>query len=132
MLILVVIFNFMKAKNILHVLPCITDDNLQMVPDLGWFVQLTIVLTLQWCKSNMHSVEATLQILNFYPFPGQQYAVQYSPVILGSSNKPQLPVTHTIMRVNSQDTQNHSVPRQPFFFTLSVFNKLHEKFNTLL
>lgn len=39
-------------------------DNLQLT-----MVQLKIFLTLQWCKSDMHSVETTLQILNFDLFP---------------------------------------------------------------
>ena len=47
----------------------------QMVPDLGQFnLQFS---NLSGCKSDTHSVESILQILNFYILPDQQYLVQY-------------------------------------------------------
>jgi len=41
-------------------------------------------------------------------------------VILGSSSKLQLLVSHTITRVNSQCIYSHSVPKQSFYFSLSA------------
>ena len=39
--------------------------------------------------------------------------------MLDSSNDPELPVIHVITRVNSLYTYNHSVPTQPFCFSVS-------------
>ena len=45
--------------------------------------------------------------------------VKYHSVILGSSSKLQLLVSHMITRVNNQCIYSHSVPKQSFHFSLS-------------
>ena len=90
-------------------------------------------LTLRWCESNTHSVETLLRILNFDLSPGWQYMVHYSLLMLGSGSELHLLVSHTIRRVNNGYTYNHSVPRQPFSFSLSVqYSINYETLNTLL
>ena len=46
--------------------------------------------------------------------------VRSSLVMLGRGIEPQLPISHRLVRVNNQYTYNHSVPRQPISFSLSV------------
>ena len=67
----------------------------------------------------MHSVETILSFLNFDLFLGSCYAVRSSPAMLGRGRDPQLPVSPAITRVNHLYTDNNSVPRQPFCFSLS-------------
>ena len=44
------------------------------------------------------------------------------------------PIKPCDLKVNNRYTYSHSVPRQPFYFSILViaFSKLHEVFNTLL
>ena len=59
--------------------------------------------------------------------------IQYSFVTLGSGSKSQLPVNHTIMKVNNQDTYNHSVTIQPFRLSLSVqYSINYMKYSTFI
>ena len=73
-------------------------------------VQLNYFLTLQSCKNPMHSVEIVLWILIFSQ---ERDVVWYSLMLL-------LPVSHTVTKVSNQHHYLHSVPIQPFCFSLSV------------
>lgn len=68
--------------------------------------------TLQWYKSNTHSVETILGILIFSPdlWYAAYDIIIYCLAILGSGN------SRRITRVNNWSTYNHSVPRQPSVF----------------
>lgn len=84
-------------------------------------------LTLQWCKSSMHSVKTTLLILILDLFPGNVWCNR-----LSYAEQPrigQLPVSPTIARADYPRVCDHST--QPFWVSLSAFNKWHELVNTL-
>lgn len=49
----------------------------------------------------MHSMESILQILKIDLFLSQWYVVQYSFEMLGSGSEPQLPVSHTTMKIHN-------------------------------
>ena len=69
---------------------------LQMVPDLDGSTYGC--LPLQWCKSDMHSVEIVLQILSFDLCPGQQI---FSTTLSCDAQQRGIPVGHLISRVNT-------------------------------
>lgn len=69
----------------------------------------------------MPSLEAVLQVLNFYLFPGYQmcYDTQYPLMMLDS--QPQLPVGHVIMRVSNVFSNIlHSYSHHVFHFQYSI------------
>ena len=72
-------------------------------------------LTLQWCKSDTHSVESIYQILNLSRLAIFSLS---SLVILGHGCKLRLPVSHTITWVNNQ--HSYSITTEPFCISLSV------------
>lgn len=65
---------------------------------------------------------------------GCRCALWYPLMMLGSCSEPQLLVSLAITRVNNQFTDNHSVTHTTTLLSLfsTVFNKLHQLFNTLL
>ena len=66
------------------------------------------LLTLQWRKSDIHSVEMEILNLGFRSFLWLEVFNMILVVMLCSEL--QLPVNHLIMRVNNPHTYNHSVP----------------------
>ena len=72
-------------------------------------------LTLQWCKSDTHSVETIYQILNLSKLTIFSLS---SLVILGHGSKLQPPVSHTVTRVNNQ--HSYSITIEPFCISLSI------------
>ena len=87
--------------------------NVQMVPtyDGSTFWQ---------CKSDTHSLETVLQILNFDCFPGLVICGKVCSHDVGQQHGAATPVSHAITRVNKQCTYNHSISMQPFCFSFSV------------
>lgn len=81
------------------------------------------ILTLQWCKSAMHSVELVLQMWNFYLFLGSNLWQQATAPSQPCSHKSKQPIY--LWSLCTQTTI--------LFFTVNtVLNKLHEIFNTSL
>lgn len=93
------------------------NKGLQTVFDFRW-------LNLQWCKSDMYSVETILHILNLNLFQGWWYVVWY---FLVTGQQQWAPSQLASMRENNLYSYNHSVSG---FST--VFNQLHEIFNASL
>lgn len=94
---------------------------IEMVPDV-LFSSTYDILTLRWCKSNMHSVGTVLHIVYFdlliFSWAGN---MQEDPLLmLGSSRQSQLPVASTITGVDNWYTDSHFVPIKPFCFSFSV------------
>lgn len=73
----------------------------------------------------MHSVDILLQILNSDIFLGQSYAADTGQWQEAGAT---VPVSHAIMRVNNLES---SVPRQPFYFLLSVQYPTNTRYSTL-
>ena len=67
------------------------------------------VSTLQWCRSDIHSVETGLQILNFGLFPG--LAIRSTRLSYVAEQDNTLPTSHRITSVNNRYIYKHSVPR---------------------
>lgn len=59
-------------------------------------------------------------ILDLHPFPGYGICRTILSGDTGQGSKTQLPFSHTIMRVNNQNTDHHSAPTSPLWFSLSA------------
>lgn len=80
---------------------------------------LMIFLALRCCKSDTHSVETMLQILNLdLVRAGDLWPDPLS--VLGRGMEPQTCLSHMITKINNQHIYNCSIPIQPFCFSLSA------------
>lgn len=88
-----------------------------MVPDLRWF-DLKFFYFTRVRESDMHSVEAIVQILKFRSSPGLTTCSVILSCESGGLQEWQLPVSHAIAMVNSQYNYNQSV----FHFQCSILS----------
>ena len=88
-----------------------------MAPNLRWFnLKFSELTALQKRYAFSRTCTSNPDLL-----PGYQYAVEYSLLMLGHGSEPQL----SVMRVNNQYSHSHSVPSQPFCFSLSVLYSIN-------
>ena len=106
------------------------QEHVQAVLSLRWFNLEFFDFTMvqKWYEFSRNLTSD----FEFGSFLHQQYAVRYTLMMLGSGNEPQLPVSHTIKRVNNRYTYDHCTPRQPFCFSLPVeYSMNYMRYSTL-